>query len=102
METIMRIRSYAAALCALTTRPALAQDIRYSPFNPSFGGSPFNGATLLDEANAQNKQVDPRSTKQHRSPSRWWATTRATPQPGATMPPMLADAAKEKGKRHTA
>ena len=59
----MRIRSYAAALCALTTSPALAQDIRYSPVNPSFGGSPFNGATLLNEANAQNKQVDPASLK---------------------------------------
>ena len=40
-----------------------AQDIRYTPVNPSFGGSPFNGATLLNEANAQNKTVDPASTK---------------------------------------
>ena len=42
---------------------AAAQDIRYTPVNPSFGGSPFNGATLLNEANAQNKTVDPAATK---------------------------------------
>lgn len=39
--------------------PATAQDIRYVPINPAFGGSPFNGATLLNEANAQNKHADP-------------------------------------------
>ena len=49
---------------ALAWCPELqAQDIRYTPVNPSFGGSPFNGATLLNEANAQNKTVDPASTK---------------------------------------
>lgn len=48
-----------AGLPALAAVPASAQDIRYSPVNPSFGGSPFNGATLLNEANAQNKYVDP-------------------------------------------
>ena len=49
---------------ALAWSPELqAQDIRYTPVNPSFGGSPFNGATLLNEANAQNKTIDPASTK---------------------------------------
>ena len=47
----------AAALAAQT--PAAAQDLRYVPINPAFGGSPFNGATLLNEANAQNKHADP-------------------------------------------
>jgi curli production assembly/transport component CsgF len=49
------------AAATVSSSGARAQDIRYSPVNPSFGGSPFNGATLLNEANAQNKTVDPAS-----------------------------------------
>jgi curli production assembly/transport component CsgF len=43
----------------LAAGPAAAQDLRYTPVNPDFGGSPFNGATLLNEANAQNKYTNP-------------------------------------------
>lgn len=52
------IIGFAATLFA-SSPATLAQDIRYTPVNPAFGGSPFNGATLLNEANAQNKTVDP-------------------------------------------
>ncbi len=45
----------------LFVSPVRAQDIRYTPVNPDFGGSPFNGATLIAEANAQNKYTNPAS-----------------------------------------
>jgi len=41
-----------AILCG--ARGALADEIVYQPVNPNFGGSPFNGAFLLNEAIAQN------------------------------------------------
>ena len=41
---------YAAAL----TGAAHAQELVYTPVNPSFGGNPFNSAHLLGIANAQN------------------------------------------------
>ena len=36
-------------------RPAVATELIYTPVNPSFGGSPFNGAWLLQSATLQNK-----------------------------------------------
>lgn len=47
---------------ALLAVPCLAQDITYTPINPSFGGNPFNSAHLLGIANAQNDYRDPRTT----------------------------------------
>ncbi len=41
---------------------AVAQDIVYTPVNPSFGGNPFNSAHLLGVASAQNKYKDPNAT----------------------------------------
>lgn len=41
---------------------ARAQDITYSPINPTFGGNPFNSAHLLGIANAQNDYRDPNSS----------------------------------------
>lgn len=41
--------------------PAMAQDIVYTPVNPSFGGNPFNSPHLLGVANAQNGFKDPKS-----------------------------------------
>ena len=38
---------------------ALASELVYTPVNPSFGGSPFNGANLLNSAQATNKHQDP-------------------------------------------
>lgn len=46
----------------LTGAPAAAQDMVYTPVNPSFGGNPFNSAHLLGLAGAQNKTRDPSST----------------------------------------
>jgi len=34
---------------------AAASQLTYTPINPNFGGNPFNGAPLLNEANAQNQ-----------------------------------------------
>jgi curli production assembly/transport component CsgF len=38
---------------------AAAQDMVYTPIDPSFGGNPFNSSHLLGIANAQNKFKDP-------------------------------------------
>lgn len=42
--------------------PALAQDMRYQPVDPTFGGNPFNSSHLLGVAGAQNNYKDPAST----------------------------------------
>jgi curli production assembly/transport component CsgF len=39
--------------------PAHADELVYIPVNPNFGGSPFNGAPLLNSALAQNKHRAP-------------------------------------------
>jgi len=41
--------------------PAFAGTLIYTPTNPSFGGNPLNGATLLGTAQAQNQHL-PSST----------------------------------------
>ncbi|MFZ4762721.1 MAG: curli assembly protein CsgF [Alphaproteobacteria bacterium] len=38
----------------LSVASAQAGDLVYTPVNPNFGGSSFNGAPLLESANAQN------------------------------------------------
>jgi curli production assembly/transport component CsgF len=35
--------------------PAMAQDLVYTPINPSFGGNPLNSSHLLGTANAQRE-----------------------------------------------
>lgn len=59
------VRSLSAlALCAgmAAAAPASAQDLQYTPINPSFGGSPFNSSHLLDLANIQRQDFRPRPT----------------------------------------
>ena len=36
-----------------------ASGLEYTPVNPSFGGNPLNGNTLLNSAQSQNKTKDP-------------------------------------------
>ena len=43
----------------LTGGVSFAGELRYTPVNPNFGGSPFNGANLLNQANAINDFKDP-------------------------------------------
>ena len=38
---------------ALLAGAAAAEELKYQPVNPSFGGSPFNGANLLAQAASQ-------------------------------------------------
>ena len=47
--------------------PASAQDLSYTPINPSFGGNPFNSSHLLGIANAQNDFKDPASASRDSS-----------------------------------
>lgn len=53
---------FLAMLLLGTHAPAQAQDITYSPVNPSFGGSPFNSSHLLGIAGAQ-KPEKPKAAK---------------------------------------
>lgn len=56
----MTIRgSVFAALLSSCAACAWATELVYTPVNPSFGGSPLNGAVLLNSAQAQNKHKDP-------------------------------------------
>ncbi|AHY42183.1 curli production assembly protein CsgF [Stutzerimonas decontaminans] len=43
----------------LLSAGASATELVYTPINPSFGGSPLNGAWLLGNAQAQNNKKDP-------------------------------------------
>ncbi len=49
-------------LTALLPTVALSTELVYVPVNPSFGGNPLNGSTLLGIASAINKHKDPAST----------------------------------------
>ena len=55
----MNRKAIAAAILSLPALQAGATEIVYTPVNPSFGGNPLNGATLMNAANAQNKYTDP-------------------------------------------
>lgn len=44
---------------ALVASAAAAQDLSYTPTNPSFGGNPFNSSHLLGVAGAQNSYKEP-------------------------------------------
>jgi curli production assembly/transport component CsgF len=46
------------AMLLLMLSAAGAQQLVYVPINPSFGGSPFNAAWMLSEAQAQNGFTD--------------------------------------------
>ncbi|MHA3903955.1 curli assembly protein CsgF [Castellaniella sp. WN] len=50
-----------SALIALpwASLPASAEQLLYTPVNPSFGGNPLNGPTLLQSAQAQKRYPYP-------------------------------------------
>lgn len=67
LRAVLRFRrtafSGAAFVAALAgTSAAAAQDLRYEPINPTFGGNPFNSSHLLGIANGQNDYKDPSAT----------------------------------------
>jgi len=50
------LKLHALAACVLlSTGAAQAQALKYTPTNPHFGGSPFNGAELMGSAVAQKE-----------------------------------------------
>jgi curli production assembly/transport component CsgF len=61
LESIARAAASVAALSWIAFA-ASAQELVYTPVNPSFGGDSFNSAHLLGIANAQNDYKDPEST----------------------------------------
>ena len=54
-------------LFLMSGRPANATELIYTPVNPSFGGSPFNGAWLLQSATLQNKFEERRPLREPKS-----------------------------------
>ncbi|HEX5379077.1 MAG TPA: curli assembly protein CsgF, partial [Phenylobacterium sp.] len=58
----MRPAAIAMSLAAFWSSPVPAQQLVYTPVNPTFGGNPFTSGHLLAEANAQN-QYKPEPTK---------------------------------------
>ena len=59
----MRAVSTCVFVCVFGSAGAsFAQDLTYTPINPTFGGNPFNSSHLLGIANAQNNYKDPNST----------------------------------------
>lgn len=67
-ETLKYSGAFLAMLMFGTHGLAQAQDISYTPTNPSFGGSAFNSSHLLGIATAQ-KPDKPKSTASEASPS---------------------------------
>jgi len=61
LKSVSRAALAAAALGWLGAA-ASAQELVYTPVNPSFGGDSFNSAHLLGIANAQNNYKDPSNT----------------------------------------
>ena len=49
----------AILLTGLCASAAIGSELVYVPLNPSFGGNPQNGQTLLNSAQATNKHKDP-------------------------------------------
>lgn len=47
----------AGTVFAAMAAPACAGTLIYTPTNPSFGGNPLNGSTLLSTAQAQNQHL---------------------------------------------
>lgn len=59
-----------AAGCALLLTAAHTHaEMVYRPVNPSFGGNPLNGSTLLGVANAQNDYKVPASSSGYTPPT---------------------------------
>jgi curli production assembly/transport component CsgF len=56
---IVRLASCMWVAMAVSAVPSAAQDVRYQPVNPSFGGNPLNSSHLQGVASAQNKFKDP-------------------------------------------
>ena len=46
-------------LAPVVASPVAAGDLKYRPTNPNFGGSPFNGDFLLNQARIQNQFDEP-------------------------------------------
>lgn len=59
VELAIALPSAIAALSIASIPAAHATELVYTPVNPAFGGSAFNGSVLLNAAQAQNKHRDP-------------------------------------------
>jgi curli production assembly/transport component CsgF len=69
-ELLVRARCVALAgiTVAAVAGPAYAGTLVYTPTNPSFGGNPLNGSTLLSSAQAQNQHQPSSTTSSSNTP----------------------------------
>jgi curli production assembly/transport component CsgF len=58
------MRFLLALFCGALGCAAEASELVYTPINPSFGGSPLNGSTLLSEASAQKPNAPTTTSSQ--------------------------------------
>jgi curli production assembly/transport component CsgF len=65
----MKLLSFtAAAMLALGANQAGATSLVYTPTNPAFGGSPLNGAWLLQQGQAENQHTKSSSSSSATAP----------------------------------
>lgn len=55
--------AFFCAAVIMPTQGALAEELKYRPINPSFGGNPFNGPYLLSNATSQRQFSAPERNK---------------------------------------
>lgn len=60
---------FAGAATVMTVGPVCAGTLVYTPTNPTFGGNPLNGSTLLSSAQVQNQHQPSSSTASGSSPA---------------------------------
>jgi curli production assembly/transport component CsgF len=60
--SIRKLMLLACVVTAMSAGAASAQQLVYTPINPSFGGNPLNSTQLFAEANAQNKYANSSSS----------------------------------------
>lgn len=58
---MIRVGVAVGAVLLFCAGSAVAQQLTYTPINPTFGGNPFNSSHLLGIAGAQNNFTDPKA-----------------------------------------
>jgi len=55
----MTLKAVTVALMLTIASPAIAEEMKYQPVNPAFGGNPLNGSFLMGNATAQRQYSAP-------------------------------------------
>ncbi|MDX1372955.1 MAG: curli assembly protein CsgF, partial [Nitrososphaeraceae archaeon] len=69
MYKLLKFFFLSAIFCFfLLANDTFAQQLVYTPVNPSFGGSPLNGSWLISSAQLQDTNTDPNAASQQTDP----------------------------------